>query len=291
MRAIRVCMVPLVLGAAAASMDVFAQSAAADAVVDRGRLEQRLAAVEILLEKSSAARQVDSSGDTTARQKREKAREIYHQARAAFQAGQYARASGLLPEASVHMFEAVRSAAPGEVAEPKARSDFEARLDSVNSLHAAFRRVAGEKPDATGVAETSRAVDNLIGDARRLAGEGKLDAGRAALDRAYLLAKAAVSSLRSGDTLVRSLHFATREEEYRYEVDRNDTHQMLIKVLLDGKARTTEQQSALAKALQLRNQANTAAASADHAAGVRLLEESTRELIRAIRGAGVFIPG
>lgn len=291
MRAIRVCMVLLVLSAGTASTEVSAQPAAADAAVDRGRLEQRLAAVETLLEKSSAARQVEASGDTSARQKHEKARAIYRQARTAFQAGQYARASGLLPEASVQMFEAVRSAAPGEVAEPKARSDFEARLDSVNSLHAALRRVAGEKPDAAGVAETSRDVDNLIGDARRLAGEGKLDAGRAALDRAYLLAKAAVSSLRSGDTLVRSLHFATREEEYRYEVDRNDTHQMLIKVLLNGKARTTEQQSVLAKALQLRNRAEAAAAGADHAAGVSLLEESTRELIRAIRGAGVFIPG
>ncbi|MBI5910826.1 MAG: hypothetical protein HY848_12850 [Betaproteobacteria bacterium] len=284
-------MVVLVLSAAAASTEVSTQPAAADAAVDRVRLEQRLAAVETLLEKSSAARQIEASGDTSARQKHEKAREIYRQARAAFRAAQYARASALLPEASVQMFEAVRSAAPGEVAEPKARSDFEARLDSVNSLHAAFRRVAGEKPGTAGVAETSRDVDNLIGDARRLAGEGKLDAGRAALDRAYLLAKAAVSSLRGGDTLVRSLHFATREEEYRYEVDRNDTHQMLIKVLLNGKTRTTEQQSVLAKALQLRNQADAAAAGADHAAGVRLLEESTRELIRAIRGAGVFIPG
>ena len=284
-------MTVLVLSAAAASTNVFAQPAAADAAVDRGRLEQRLAAVEILLETSSAARQVESSGDPSARQQRETAREVSRQARAAFQAGQYARASGLLPQASVHMFEAVRSAAPGEVTAPKARRDFDARLDSVNSLHAAFRRVAGEKPGAAGVVETSRDIDNLIRDAQRLAGEGKVDAGRAALDRAYLLTKAAVSSLRSGDTLVRSLHFATKDEEYRYEVDRNDTHQMLIKVLLEGKARTSEQQSVVAKALQLRNQADAAGASSDHAAGVRLLEESTRELIRAIRSAGVFIPG
>ena len=39
--------------------------------------------------------------------------------------------------------------------------------------------------------------------------------------------------MRSGDTLVRSLNFASKEEEYRYEIDRNDTHQMLIKVLVE----------------------------------------------------------
>jgi hypothetical protein len=291
MTAIRVCMALLVLGAGAASTGASAQPAAADAAVDRVRLEQRLAAVETLLEHSSAARQVESSGDASARQKREKAREIYRQARAAFQAGQYARASELLPQASAQMFEAVRSSAPGEVAAPKARRDFDARLASVNSLHAALLRVAAEKPGAAGVAETSRDIENLVRDAERLAGEGKVDAGRAALERAYLLAKAALSSLRSGDTLVRSLHFATKEEEYRYEIDRNDTHQMLVKVLMDGKPRSAEQQSGLAKASQLRTQADTAAAGADYATGVRLLEESTRELIRAIRSAGVFIPG
>jgi len=287
MRVMRVCVVVLALSATC--IGASAQPAAADASVDRGRLEQRLAAVETLLENSSAARQVEASGDAGARQKRDRAREIFRQARAAFQAGQYTRASELLPDASVQMFEAVRSSAPGEVTAPKARRDFDARLESVNSLHAALRRVAAEKKGVAGAAETSRDIETLIRDAQRLAGEGKLDAGRAALDRAYLLAKAAVSSLRSGDTLVRSLHFATKEEEYRYELDRNDTHQMLVKVLMDGKARTTEQQTALAKASQLR--AHAEAAGADHAAGVRLLEESTRELVRAIRSAGVFIPG
>lgn len=289
MKMIRVCMAVLALSTW--STGAHAQQTAADAAVDRARLELRLTAVEKLLEESSAARQVETSGGADARQKREQARGIYREARAAFEAGQYARASELLLEAGVHMFEAVRVAAPEEVTAPKARHDFDARLDSVNALHAAFRRVADEKPGAVGVAETSRDIEDLIREAQQLSGAGKPEAGRAALDRAYLLAKAAVSSLRSGDTLVRSLHFATREEEFRYEVDRNDTHQMLIKVLLEGKARTAAQQSLMNKALQLRAQADAAAAGADHAAAVKLLEESTRELIRVIRSAGVFIPG
>lgn len=284
----RVCLTLLMLAVTASAA---AQSSAAEIAVDRGRLEQRLAAVELLLEKSSAAKQVEASTDSSVRQKRESARDIYRRARAAFDAGQYALASELLPGASAQMFEAVRLAAPGEVTEPKARADFAARLDSVNSLHAAFRRVAAEKPNAVGVAETSRDIDKLIVDAKRLSSQGKLGEGRVSLDKAYLLAKAAVSSLRSGDTLVRSLHFANKEEEFHYEIDRNDTHQMLIKVLLSGKPNSGTQQAFLAKAAQLRNQADSAAAGADHAGAIKLLEESTRELIRAIRGAGVFIPG
>jgi len=291
MKLIRVCVFLTVLAAAAAAGDAHAQQGAADAAVDRARIEQRLTSVEALLEKSSAARQVVTSGDASAREKRETAREIHRQARAAYQAGQYQLASELLPQASAQMFEAVRLAAPGEVTAPKARRDFDARLDSVNSLHAAFRRVAADKPGTVGAEETSREIESTIHNAKRLAGEGKVDAGRTALERAYLLTKAAVSSLRSGDTLVRSLNFANKEEEYRYEVDRNDTHQMLIKVLLEGKPRSASLQALIDEGSRLRARADAAATGADHAGAVKLLEDSTRGLIRAIRGAGVFIPG
>lgn len=286
----QVVSVLLLLVAGLPAAGAAAQSASSDPAADRKRLEQRVAAVEMLIENSSAARQVEAAGSPAARQGREQARELIREARAALQAGNHARVAELLPQASSRMFEAVRAAAPEQVTSAKASSDFDARLDGTRSLLAAFRRIASEKPDAAGAAETSRDIESRIGDAERLAREGRSDGARVALEQAYLLAKAAVSSLRGGDTLVRSLSFSSREEEYRYEVDRNETHQMLLKVLLDGRPRSAEQQSAIGKALQLRSQADHAAARSDHVAGVRLLEESTRELIRAIRSAGVFIP-
>ena len=106
------------------------------------------------------------------------------------------------------------------------------------------------------------------------------------------MAKAGISGLRSGDTLVRSLNFASKEEEYHYEVDRNNTHQMLIKVLLeDKKAADAMIQTYVTKARELRGRADAAAAAKDYGGAVRLLEESTAELVRAIRNAGVYIPG
>jgi hypothetical protein len=268
-----------------------AQQGTADAQVDRVRLEQRLAAVETLIERSSGAQQIEASGAAPARERRAKAREIYRQARKAYDGGQLALASQLLPQASVEMFEAVRLAAPEQITAPKARTDFDARLETVNSLFAAFRRVAAEKTAAPGTAETSRDIERRIAEAQRLTKGGNLEAGRAELDRAYLLTKAAVSALRSGDTLVRSLEFANKEEEYRYEIDRNDTHQMLIKVLLDGKPETAQTRGFIDRAAKLRAQADGVASRRDHAAAIQLLEESTRELVRAIRGAGIYIPG
>jgi hypothetical protein len=139
-------------------------------------------------------------------------------------------------------------------------------------------------------------IDKSVNEAAKLAQNGKYKEGRAELDRAYLVAKAGVSSLRSGDTLVRSLNFASKEEEYHYEIDRNDTHLMLIKVLAEEKRAANpamDQQVSIliAKASELRATAEAAAARKDHAQAVKLLEDSTAELVRAIRNAGVYIPG
>jgi hypothetical protein len=185
----------------------------------------------------------------------------------------------------------VRLAGAEAVVAEKRRTDFDARLESARSLLAAQRRIALEKRDVAGGAETTRTIEGLIAEAERDAAAGHLERARATLDRAYLVAKAAIGSMRGGDTLVRSLDFATREEEYRYEVDRNDTHRMLLKLLVAEPGKAERAQAASARAGDLRDRAEKRAATGAFDEAVTLLEESTRELVRAIRGAGIYIPG
>jgi hypothetical protein len=280
----------LIACALATSSLAFAQQATAPKVeVNRESLEKRLTSIATLVEKSSAARQIESSGDTPAIEKRNEARRAHAEALAAFNSGDDTRASQLLTRASALMFEAVRLAAPEQVAGPKAQKDFEARLESVKSLLAAQKRISAEKP-VPGSGETTQTIERLVGDAQRLA-PSDLTRARASLDQAYLVARAAIGSMRGGDTLVRTLTFASKEEEYRYEVDRNDTHQMLIQLLLKEKSGTAGVQDFVSKARDLRGRAENASRGGDWGGGIHLLEESTRELVRAIRAAGVYIPG
>ncbi len=260
---------------------------------DRTQVEKRLQSVGTLLEKSSGARQVEGSGDDQAAQKRVKAREAYGQAQEAFKQGDYARTSKLLDEASALMFEAVRSAQPEKVVADKAKVDFQTRMDSVKALLAAQQRIAKEKPNVKDAAESSRSIEKAMQEANRLAAENKYAEARQTLDKAYLVARSSIGSMRGGDTLVRSLHFANKEEEYRYELDRNDTHQMLITVLLDEKRGDSDRmvQGFLAKAKQLRGEAEATASRGDHGKAVQLLEDSTTELVKAIRNSGIYIPG
>lgn len=270
--------------------------AASGSPVDREQLSLRLASVAKLLDESSAARQIDASGDARAVERREKAREVYKAAQTAFKAGDLPKASQLLTQSTVLMFEAVRFAAPEGVTGKKLEADFNARHESVKALLGAYKRIAAEKSGVKGVPETVSSIEKSVAEALRLAAAGKYQEGRVELDRAYLVAKAGVSAMRTGDTLVRSLNFASKQEEYHYEIDRNDTHQMLIKVLVDEKRATNPQldqqiSGFLAKAKELRSAAEASAARKNFDDAVKQLEDSTVELVRAIRNAGVYIPG
>ncbi len=263
-------------------------------VLDSAQLERRMAGVGFLLEKSSAARQIEASGDAGARERRARALERYRQAQAAFKAEDLAGTARLLSEASALIIEGARLAAPAQVTGEKERSEFEARLASVKALLAADLRIVAEK-HAAPEAEAGRTVENMIAEATQLAAAGKLADGRALLDRAYLVAKAAVSSMRSGDTLTRSVHFANKQEEYEYEIERNNTHRTLVESLLADKrgAQAAEGavQASVQTAVRLRGEAERGAAAGDYPAAIEQLEQSTRELLHAIRGLGIFVPG
>lgn len=263
---------------------------------DKEQLARRLASVATLIEKSSAAKQIEASANPQALALRGKARELRQQAEDAFKAANYLEASRLLDQAAKMMFDGVRLAAPEQVTGEKTQRDFDNRMESVKALLAAQKRVSAEKGQGAKGVETSKKIESQINEAAALAAAGKLDQGRVVLDRVYAATKAEIESMRGGDTLVRSLQFASKEEEYRYEVDRNDTHQMLIKVLLNEKrasnaALESSVQKYLEQAAVLRTNAEGMAAKKDYEAGIKLLEDSTKELVRAIRSAGVYIPG
>ncbi|HJY78012.1 MAG TPA: hypothetical protein VKE95_15355 [Burkholderiales bacterium] len=256
----------------------------------QGAIEPRLASLETLIERSSAAREVEASASPEARAARTKAREALQAAQRANASGDAALAERQLAEARTQMMQAVRLAAPAGRLTDQAKADFERRLESTRALMTAQKRVSAEKK--TG-ADAVKSADERLAAALDSRSAGRMDAARAQLEEAYLIAKASLGSMRGGDTLVRSLSFETKEDEYRYEVDRNDTHQMLLRVLLDGRGPTGQAAVAAStqRARELRTQAEAAARRGDHAAAVRLLEDSTGELVKAIRGAGVYIPG
>ena len=282
-----------VLGLSALEVSILQTASATDA--DPRAVKSRLENVERLIEVSSGARQVDAIGIARAVEIREQARDLHRRAADSFRAGDIDGSNVLLEKATRAMFDAIRlSGTPTSVTE-KNHEDFESRAKSIDALVEALDRIGAEKGAQDKVADVRGNIGRLVAEARSLESSGKSAEGRKILDVAYDLAKRTIDELREGDTLVRSLKFESKEEEFRYEIDRNDTHQMLVTVLLEDKRKSKGVDKMVTKfverALALRAEAEKLARSGDHEAAVKSLEDSTRELTRAIRSAGVYIPG
>ncbi len=259
---------------------------------DSEQLQRRLQSVGILIESSSAARQIESSGDAAAREKRDNARLLHREASVLLQKGDAAGAARLLDQAAREMMGGARLARPEQVVGAKLQRDFDARLESARALLVAQQRITQEKGGSAEADKATRSIEGLIQDAERRQAAGRLDEARALVDRAYLTARVSIESLRRGDTLVRSLKFNSKREEYDYEIDRNDTHRMLIRVLLaDRSGGVAAMQAFIDRAAVLRGQAEALAQRGDHEAAIKTLEDATRELVRAIRAGGIYIPG
>jgi multidrug efflux pump subunit AcrA (membrane-fusion protein) len=194
------------------------------------------------------------------------------------------------------MMTGVRFAKPEQVVGEKSKLDFEARLESTRALLAAQQRISREKSAGAQAQEATRSIERQMGEAQALAAQNRYADARPVLDRAYLTARISIESMRRGDTLIRSLNFASPREEYDYEIDRNETHRMLITVLLADRkdaagAVPSDLQAFNEKAALLRRDAEMHATRGDYVGAIKLLEDSTRELIRAIRVGGIYIPG
>lgn len=283
-------LIPLLAALLAGMLALAAPGAAPDAA----SVERQMKGVSTLIESSSAARQIDASGKPEAIKLREQARALYARALLERQAGDLPAAQQLLNEASRALFEGVRLASPPEDKAKRQQAEFAARLGDARAMLDAHRRVVADKGGQADAQALVKKVEKLLADAEQAAPADAVR-GLALVEQGYHLSRAAIGSLRAGETLVRSLNFANKEEEYRYEQDRHESHTLLVQLLLKEKRDVPGidrmVQGFIDKAMHLRAEAEAKASVRDFGAAVTLMEEATRELVRAIRGAGVFIPG
>lgn len=178
--------------------------------------------------------------------------------------------------------DAARAAAAAETDSPRLRATHARRSESVSALLATGERIAKERnlrPAEIAEAQT------LLAQAKGRAVDGRYPDAIAALDHAYVLLKKAVADLRGGQELTADKHFASLDEEYRYEQARNDDYQQLIASLLQS--RQNEAWSAAAeKARVLRDAADRSAKSQAWEVALRLINDSTHELKGVLKLAG-----
>ena len=191
--------------------------------------EKRAENIYKLLNESSGARQVINSISQAAKEERQQAIAFYENALAELAEGNNSTATKMLNQAAKTMFGAIKLATPTVMLEEKIIADYERRRESVSALRDAFDRISEEnKGSEINKLKVDEQLDKLVSTADGLLINGKSSQARIEMDKAYHLVKVSIDSIRSGQTLVRSLNFETPRDEYLYELDRNDTHSMLV---------------------------------------------------------------
>jgi tetratricopeptide (TPR) repeat protein len=218
-------------------------------------------------------------------------------------AGDYVQGRAALDKAYLQVRHAVENIRGGQtlgelssngISTSPQQHDYETKLRSINALLEAQQRIADEKANVEQKQQLKRTVSALLNSAADYAAANDYEQAAKTVKQAYQIITASIEQLRGGETLVRTLHFETPEEEYHYELDRNDTYQMLIHMLVEDKKTmdvTERVQQFLDQARALRKLGERQAENGEFDTAIKSLEQSTRNLIFAMRNAGFFIPG
>jgi hypothetical protein len=258
-------------------------------------LSQEELLVSTLLTRSSAAKTVQSSDNPRVLSLYAQANSDYQAALQAGRAGDAIHQAQLFRNAKRIFFQAVRLNTDNHLQQKVDNSNYQKRLESTKTLLTALRRIAKEKKASKDYVEVLDRIEEQLLQAQKSFAAGNPRKAREILDLAFVTVKESIIKFRNGDTLIRSLNFASPEEEYRYELDRNETHKLLFTMLSSNKNSTLfaspRIQHYLDDAANLRRQAEQHAQSAQYKTAIELLEKATQLIIRAIRAAGIYIPG
>lgn len=244
-------------------------------------------ATRALIEGATSAQQIDRSRLPQSQLMRDQARAWLKQAEAAQASGNAAEVKAHLGEARKAMLAALRLASPAQVDGEKAVRDYETRLASVKVLRDALQRLDAVKNSAT-IAST----DAYLAAAAQYASERSFDLALVEVNRAYEVIKASNVAQRDHTEQVVSKNFATKEDEYKYEIGRNDEYQQLSETVLKNLAadRAATYTPVFATAMSMRKNAQGQAGKGDFAAAVTAMETSTAEYKKIIRASGIPVP-
>lgn len=130
--------------------------------------------------------------------------------------------------------------------------------------------------------------------ADELYGQEKYAEANARLISIYEDVVVIVSEARRNQSIIYRLTFATPADEYAYELERNKSYEILVDIAMaehqnPDKALRPYILKQVGQSRELQEQAQSQAASGDHAKAIGTLEEATRHLVRALRSAGVMV--
>lgn len=178
--------------------------------------------------------------------------------------------------------------------EKKAKKSYEKKLKNIQGLLAAHKRITDDNSEFDTEQKLQKEVSLLIADAEKNEAEQKTKEAIASLDKAYLIIANSIKSQRTGQTLIRSLDFATEEEAYEYELGRYENYQRLVDMMIDERRafkRDERTRPFFDEANSYQAKAESLVKEGKYKEASKLIEKASKTLVNLLRDSGVHIPG
>lgn len=186
---------------------------------------------------------------------------------------------------------ATQQAKPATALVDKSEDDFKRMLDSVNALAGALERISKESGKNTDAA--LRDIRGLVKEANDLAAKNKHVDGRKVLDKAFLIIKSVIVSIKQGTTIMTQKDNSPKVL-YEYEVFRNDTYKSLVEMFMDERNKMVIASDPgfidnVKQAGEIRKEGLASGEKNRYEEASKILGESTSIYKRAVRRSGIPI--
>lgn len=259
----------------------------------RVMLENKLTLADYILSKSSMTKKVLASDNQAGIKLINTARADYLQAKVLFADKQWSQADALLTKLMQSV--ATLSAQNARNNEEKRhrssqQQEFQNLVLTINSLVEAMQ----QEIDASGAEHlTSVKLAHIMDTADILAKEGRYVQAIALLNEIYYNLKLFIKQQRDNKTLVYALDFKNKQEEYEYELKRYNSFSMIIKMSLEKKNVPDDIHNLAEKyqqqAEQMRLDAARQAKDKHYIEAIKIQEQASTQLIRALRMMGLMM--
>ena len=276
---------------------VFALTVGAQAPADgneqkRRLIEQKIRLVETLIN-SPAARSAAEGHEGDSRSLIEQGRRAIDDAHKALADARFDDAVRLADEALRAVSSASRRMSPGEGALPESaqRKNLQDLGDQVGMYRNSIEELSRDAQKGAAAKALLGRVDGLTAESRQLVEAGRIGEAGKKMAEAYKLAVEELSRLRAGQEVLLSLKFDTPADEFAYEKKRFASNEIMVDMMVaEGRAAGDKRRLVdgfVEEGRRLGTQADEQAKAGRHAEAVKLMEQASAQLIRALQSMGV----
>ncbi len=262
-----------------------------DSIIGTSVSSNKSELIEKILYNSSVTKRIESSENEKAIALLEEARKSYLESAKLLEEGRKDAADKKLDD-SLRLLQTASS----YVTDPnREETIMRQRYEQLGEMFVTFRE-AYDRIEISNDIDTDSSLDNehlhnLVAQANEFERNKNYSQAAATMEEAVNLLKMALSTALDKKTIIHEFRFDTVEDEYRYEMEVNQSYIKLLKFILDNLDRSSDRYALIENLLQRNDQilaeANLHVTSGEMKSALASLEQGNIELMRLIRSNGI----